>query len=183
VFAAFSRSRASRRIVTVVSPSRPFFILLFGRNEGSGCNLVTVCQLLENFSPKLKKTLKPFPPSRVFIDRESIATPCRPMSRHSPNQPRTRPQSAAKVGRALRASRPRANRGFSVPNPCLPPGWVPVKFDFCPRMSTDVHRCPFRRSPSMGATPAKYSFQLHFVALCCTLLHSVALCCTLLHSP
>jgi len=42
----------------------------------------------------------------------------------------------------------------------------------CPPMSTDVHRNPAHSSPPNGANPRKISFQLHFVALCCTLLHS-----------
>ena len=42
----------------------------------------------------------------------------------------------------------------------------------CPWMSTDVHRNPAHSSPPNGANPRKISFQLHFVALCCTLLHS-----------
>ena len=88
------------------------------------------------------------------------------MSRHSPIQPRPRPQpSVGKVGRALRASRPCrrlcANCGSPVPNPYPPPDWVPVKFNLCPRMSMDVHRCPRMSFPlltSEPSNPAKFSF-------------------------
>jgi hypothetical protein len=81
-------------------------------------------------APCNEKNFETFsPPARLYIDREPIAAPRPPMSRHNPIQCRIRSRSRVASPRPCRSGR-------SV---LIEAGGWTVKISF---LSTDVHGCP-----------------------------------------
>ena len=95
----------------------------------------------------LSKTLKPFPPSRVFIDEGAHCAPDL-MYSHSPQPPAPRSQPPANAARSVVA------QIFNLPYRRVPLGWSP-----------DHHpvQGPNARSPKIRASPRRFSPQKNFI--------------------